>query len=685
MERVKRPLSDLGDRQKRRRAIDIVQSKLGEMWEESAGSSSDENASISSVASELEPAEIESPQVSEASVDYPALGAPLTDTECGDVSDVDEGKQPEEYTGQPPTEGQVPSTLSSKLADWALRTSIPSSHLTGLLKLLQPYHHELPADARTLLKTLRTSDVAQMGSGSYHYFGLASGLAAEVASACLPGECCTLSLSVNVDGLPISRSSRKQFWPILVSVKESGGQTPFLVALYEGNAKPEDVSIFMKDFVEEMTMLLANGICLRGKIYDVRLRAFICDAPARAYLKGIKGHTAYFGCEKCTVKGKHDGKKVIFADVSAPLRTDNDFRDQVNASHHHDVSPLLALGAGLVSIFPLDYMHLVCLGVMKKLLLQYWTSSTPSLSKLPVRARLEISEKLTAFRAQTPSEFSRKPRSLNEREHWKAVELRNFLLYFGPPLLGKYLEKRFYAHFIKLSCAITILASPKFALTHCDLAESLLREFVSEAGTLYGNGIYVYNVHSLIHLAQDVRQFGPLDTFSAFPFENYLGKLKKLVRGPALALQQVIKRHSELASTSLPSSKGQQSPLLNEHHDGPEPPNFQGSQYCEFILHGTHLSVKLADNCVQVKDGNVVIIRNFLKEKEKISICGQFFKVLDNLYVSGVPSSQLGIFKASQLSSEYSLWSVKDVKCKCVCLAYEQGSYAIFALAHLHA
>lgn len=33
----------------------------------------------------------------------------------------------------------------------------------------------------------------------------------------------------------------------------------------------------------------------------------------------------------------------------------------------------------------------------------------------------------------------------------------------------------------------------------------------------------VYNVHSLIHLTADVDRFGPLDAFSAFKYENFLG------------------------------------------------------------------------------------------------------------------------------------------------------------------
>lgn len=84
------------------------------------------------------------------------------------------------------------------------------------------------------------------------------------------------------------------------------------------------------------------------------------------------------------------------------------------------------------------------------------------------------------------------------------VEFRNVLLYIGPVVLKGHLDEKFYWHFMKLSCAMTILAIPKLLSIRCDLAERLLKEFVSEAGALYGGGICVYNVRSLLHLAEDV-------------------------------------------------------------------------------------------------------------------------------------------------------------------------------------
>lgn len=50
------------------------------------------------------------------------------------------------------------------------------------------------------------------------------------------------------------------------------------------------------------------------------------------------------------------------------MSTDETFRNMVYEEHQVDVSPLNKLGVGLVSSFVLDYMHLVCLGVMRKLI-----------------------------------------------------------------------------------------------------------------------------------------------------------------------------------------------------------------------------------------------------------------------------------------------------------------------------
>lgn len=63
---------------------------------------------------------------------------------------------------------------------------------------------------------------------------------------------------------------------------------------------------------------------------------------------------------------------------------------------------------------------------------------------------------------------------------------------------------------------------------------------------MYNKSFVSYNVHLSIHLKDDVIKYGPLKTFSCFPFENFLGKLKRKVRGQKLQLQKVYNRLTEI-------------------------------------------------------------------------------------------------------------------------------------------
>ena len=63
-----------------------------------------------------------------------------------------------------------------------------------------------------------------------------------------------------------------------------------------------------------------------------------------------------------------------------------------------------------------------------------------------------------------------------------------------------------------------------------------------------GEDQYVYNIHVLVHVADDVPRIGKLESYPRFHFESYLGRLKKLVTKPNYPLQQVIIRLSERQS-----------------------------------------------------------------------------------------------------------------------------------------
>lgn len=78
----------------------------------------------------------------------------------------------------------------------------------------------------------------------------------------------------------------------------------FIISLYLGNSKPSSLHEFPDDFLSEFEEIIRQGVSLEDKTFQVELRAFICDAPARAFLKQVKGHTGYFSCERCVILEK---------------------------------------------------------------------------------------------------------------------------------------------------------------------------------------------------------------------------------------------------------------------------------------------------------------------------------------------------------------------------------------------
>lgn len=118
---------------------------------------------------------------------------------------------------------------------------------------------------------------------------------------------------------------------------------------------------------------------------------------------------------------------MLFLDQNVPLRTDASFDAMENVDHHKAVSPLSQLEIGLVSSFPLDYMHLVCLGLVRRLLIRWKDRSSPQ--RLMIRSVNELSSCLAQAQSFWTTEFNRRPRSLSDIDRWKATEFHQFLLY----------------------------------------------------------------------------------------------------------------------------------------------------------------------------------------------------------------------------------------------------------------
>jgi hypothetical protein len=82
---------------------------------------------------------------------------------------------------------------------------------------------------------------------------------------------------------------------------------PFTVSLFAGKGKPSNLEEFLWPFPTELIQLQSEVLEFESKvIYAVEITSFVCDAPARQFLKNITRHGGYGGYERCSQTGVFD-------------------------------------------------------------------------------------------------------------------------------------------------------------------------------------------------------------------------------------------------------------------------------------------------------------------------------------------------------------------------------------------
>lgn len=115
-----------------------------------------------------------------------------------------------------------------------------------------------------------------------------------------------------------------------------------------------------------------------------------------------------------------------------------------------------------------------------------------------------------------------------------AAEFRFFALYISSIILSRYFtgaKRKYLTHWVFLIQALWILSSYKINATDLSRAENLIKLFVLQVGSLYGTEFWDLEVHLLLHLADQVKRFGPLWTHGCWVFEHMVGQIKRITHG----------------------------------------------------------------------------------------------------------------------------------------------------------
>lgn len=511
------------------------------------------------------------------------------------------------------------------------------------------------------MRTPRNLEVMELDDGGkYWHHGLERSLQNRLEHVTCDGH---VSININIDGLPIFKSSANHFWPIIANIHELPHIHPMVIGIYYGGSKPKDANQFLSPMVDELLRLLDSGVYINGHRISLSIRAFICDTPARAFIKCVKNFNGKHGCIKCTTRGKysHEARTMVFPKMDAELRNDQLFRDGQYPDHQQGVSPLIKLPINMVEdVIVADALHLLELGVMRKLLNAWRTGSMTRKVKWSAKEKQDISAKLVVLKL--PNEIHRRMRSLDHISLWKGTEYRIFLNYVGVVLLKDHLPTKYYENFLLLFCAVRICSVDAYK-DFLPIARLLFLQFVNEYKRLYGTEFVSSNIHNLCHIVDEVEKFGSLITLSAYPFENCLHSVKKLVKAGPNPLVQVANRileaeHDKNSSTlQIPDNSKTIHVEKNEKH----------SKIClpEFTL-----TNDFKNKWFLTKDSKLVGMTDIHNSDEGIQIKGRFLKQKRDFFVKPMKSSFLHIFssKLKNNSSKVEYYKPESILCKMVAI-----------------
>lgn len=210
---------------------------------------------------------------------------------------------------------------------------------------------------------------------------------------------------------------------------------------------------------------------------------------------------------------------------------------------------------------------------------------------------------------------------------------------------------------------------------------------MSSLSGIYGDEFLVYNVHNLIHLADEILRVGPIDVFSCAPFENHIGVLTRLVQHTNRALAQLAKRIIERRNHNINKPFTFQSfRMYQPHNNGPTFIGFSGSQFKKLRYNNMYLSLTAPDNCVVLRNGDVFKIYNIIQtQRGEMLLYGRILLPIRSLYLYPMDSKLLGIFVVQESLLEFEYFPIEHFYNKAIKIPIPhcENEFAIVPFLHV--
>ena len=370
-----------------------------------------------------------------------------------------------------------------------------------------------------------------------------------------------ISFTLNTDGVnKYSSSTAGHLWPVYLMInelpKEHRFRKKYIIPAYIYCDKDNpNMLTFLNPLVEKLNSFYETGIQVVGSaVGDITVRCMLfvatVDLPARAALMNMKQFNGKCACHLCksegTAYGQHNIHRCWPYEQNPEKRT---HQDQINFAMEatqkqavmgvkgHSVFAKLLYPFDLIRAFAIDWMHCVCLGVVKYIMQLQLSEGNKDNVFFIGASKACLSHNLLSIKP--PDIVGRLPRSLEDLMHWKATELKNWLLHYSVAVLHKILNPLYLFHWTLLVGGIGILSADSISNDDLRNADDMLQDFVLLMGVLYGPTKCTMNVHLLQHLAYYVSRRGPIWAYSCFAFEGMNAFIKPLVHGTHHAMEQI--------------------------------------------------------------------------------------------------------------------------------------------------
>ena len=357
-----------------------------------------------------------------------------------------------------------------------------------------------------------------------------------------------LTITLNSDGLPLSKASKSQAWPLYIRLNElncTDELKTFLLATFHGTSKPP-ANFFLSPLIDDLVSLANDGLFierLNCQVY-VFLFSALFDTIARNHFLMHTAFNGQFGCTICKEEGQvvnvgHGHARIYRPNRNVSLRTLEEHRRHIVDQTFGVRGESILLKLEYFDIFkcvPPDIMHLVFAGLALRLIKQIIKRFLPG--KLEI-----VNQRISLFRGL--SEFNRQPRSLELINKFKCNEISQLTIYLSPIIFKGIIPANVFNHFMLLVKCVHAFWTGN--LTDAELAslQEYVFRFQEGLSEIYSDSENTMNAHLFGHLAAMVKSVGPAKRNHLFTFEHHNHLYSQLIHSPNATVQQITKRYEE--------------------------------------------------------------------------------------------------------------------------------------------